>query len=208
MEKRIEGETVSGFVDHDYDKLLKFTIDGRIEWFKYRYDKILFKPIEDIQQVVQKKKGKRFLESEHVSIYTMVMLALLVGIDTFGGFLCGIKGDNNDCSFKKFVEEYLDPEKDYSKNPFQCYIGFPKFLRQLFRNGLAHNFTIKKVGFRHKGKYLGYDKKDGNYYVNIHRLFKDLKQGFEHYMRDVRNNTKGLKKEFKIRFEYVFIKRN
>lgn len=208
MPIKIEGYDVYGFVDHDYEVLKQLTCDGRIKWFEYRYKKILFNPIEDIRKITKENKG--LLESEHTSIYTMIMLAIIVSIDTFGGFLCGIEGNNNDSSFKKFVEVYLDRKGEYYKKPFRNYNEFSSLLRELFRNGLAHNFTIKKIGFCHEGEYFWEDK--DHYYVNVHKLFEDLKQGFSDFLQDISSNKiingKSLKDNFMKRFEWVIIKGN
>ena len=65
--------------------------------------------------------------------------------------------------------------------------------------------TIKKVGFGYGELY--FRKEDGNYYISVDKLLKDLRQAFENYMRDVRENKNELQQKFMSRFDHIFIKR-
>lgn len=199
MAKVIEGFEISGFVDHDYEVLSKLTPEGMIEWFKYRFRKILFNPARSMIE------HNAILETDNSSIYTMILLSIIVGIDTFGGFICGIQGDNNKDSFGIFVQKYLDQQHKYLEKPFGGYGDLASLLRELFRNGLAHNYTIKKVGFCHEGDY--FREENGLYYINIYRLLEDLEIGFNQYISDLTING-TLKDKFIKRFEWVFIHRN
>ena len=208
MPKIIEGHDISGFIDHDYEKVEKLSIDGKIDWFEYRFNKILLNPIERIDTIVKKdieKKDECFLENQDVSVFTIIVLTVCVGIDVLGGFLSGKEKDAVERDFEYFVENYLDSENSYSETPHGDIAEYAILLYKLFRCGLAHNLTIKKIGFCYGELY--FRKESGNYYISVDRLLKDLGQAFDNYMRDVRRNKNGLQQKFMSRFSYVFIER-
>ncbi len=204
MNQIIEREAVSGFVDHDYEKIKNFSIKGRIGWFQYRYKKILFCPIQSIKNITEKSKNS--LESSHVSIFTIVMMSICVAIDLLGGFLKGrvTSTDYKGRDFKSFVRKYLDKKNEYAKCPYEDISKFSDLLYHKFRCGLAHNLAIKKCGFGYGDKYF---RKEGDlYYVSVDRLFKDLKQAFYQYISDIKVK-KSIRYKFNKRFKYIFIER-
>lgn len=201
----IEGKEVFGFADHDFEKLKEFTTQGRINWFKYRFDKILLNPIEAVEKIVKEEGANGRLENEHTSIFTIVMLAICVGIDLLGGFFSGKEGDTTETEFKLFVDEYFDRGKEYSKNPYINMTDYSTLLYKLFRCGLAHNLTIKKVGFSYGEVY--FRKEGANYYISVNKLYEDLKQSFGNYIADIKDDKNGLQVKFNLRFQYVFLKR-
>jgi hypothetical protein len=212
MPKTIEGQPVYGFIDHDYEKVKNFSIYGKIDWFEYRFNKILMNPIQIIDETVKKAKdadNECFLENENVSVFTIIVLTICVGIDLLGGFLSGRNNDNKKGIIRKdfinFIDEYLDLSKEYAKRPYKDQETFSSLLYELFRCGLAHNLTIKKVGFGYGQIY--FREEDGNYYISTDKLLEDLKQAFENYILNIRENKNGLQQKFMSRFDHVFIKR-
>lgn len=205
----IENKKFFGFADHDYKEIVTLSVEGKIKWFEYRFNKIIIRPIEDIMKIVAKEQkkpqGAKLLEDEDVSIFTIVVLAICVGIDLLGGFLDGTKGDTNRKTFKNFVTQFLDPQKEYLKTPYEGAHTYATFLYMKFRCGLAHNLTIKEVGFTYGEKY--FVKGDGFYYVSVDRLFKDLKRGLEQYLSELSRNKSNLKRNFNDRFEHIFIRK-
>lgn len=205
----IEGEKFYGFADHDYQKLKKLSVQGKIIWFQYRINKVLLNPILAIENIVNNEKNKslrnRQLENEDVSIFTIVVLSICVGIDLLGGFLAGIEGDNNNTTFKGFVDAYLDAKNEYSKRQYRDINKYSFLLYTLFRCGLAHNLQIKEIGFTYGDEY--FKKEKDAYYISVNKLYDDLQDGFRNYIVDIKRNNNGLQGKFKIRFDYVFIKR-
>jgi len=205
MSIKIDEKEFSGFVDHDYEKLKNLSISGRIVWFKYRYNKILFEPIEVIDKIIQDEGPNARLENENVSIRTIVILIVCVGIDLLGGFLDGREYDTDKTSFKPFVDKYLDRKNEYPSNSYNNISEFSELLYMLFRCGLAHNLTIKKVGFGYGEKYF---RREGeNYYISADKLYEDFKQAFDNYIKDVEKDKNYLQDKFSRRFEHVFIRR-
>lgn len=205
----IERKKFYGFADHDCQKLKKLSIQGKIIWFQYRINKILLNPIRAIERIVKKEEKKclknRQLENEDVSIFTIVVLSICVGIDLLGGFFAGIKGDNNNKTFKDFVDTYLDSKNEYSKKRYKNIDKYSFLLYKLFRCGLAHNLQIKEIGFTYGEEYFRKEKKA--YYISVNKLYADLQNGFANYITDIKNNKNGLKQKFKVRFNQVFIKK-
>lgn len=213
MLKIIEGQPVSGFIDHDYGKIINFSARGKIEWFKYRFNKNLFNPIEAIDKIIEKakKEGKHcLLENDETSVRTIIVQTTCVGIDLLAGFLSGRTNDKEkgviQKDFKSFVDCYMDHKGEYTLNPFGSFPKYSDFLYQLFRCGLAHNLTIKKVGFGYGDKYFKTGE-DGNYYVSANKLYEDLKQALIAYTAHVKENKNGLCDKFNLRFAHIFVNR-
>ncbi len=201
MAIKIDGKDFSGFVDHDYGKLINLSVAGRIQWFEYRYNKILFKPIEGINQIVGREEIGSYLESENTSIYTIVMLSICAGICLLSGFYTGQK--DNGRTFRELVKEYLDKDKEYLKCSYESIGSFADLLYDEYRCGLAHSLAIRKVGFGYGDIY--FRKEEGLYFVSVKRLFEDLKDAFKEYIQDVEKDKNHLQKEFIKRFNSVFI---
>jgi hypothetical protein len=201
----IDGYKFYGFIDHDYRSLLALKEQDRIEWFEYRYKKILFNPIRNIRAITIDKKMKPLLESDEVSIYTIVLMSICVGIDLLAGFFAGAERDAVRSDFISFVDEYLDQNNEYDKCRYKPKDKFSELLYFQLRCGLAHNLAIKKVGFTYGRKYFVFSKKDKAYYVSVERLFEDFQQVFAEYLKDVKKNP-SLMAKFNRRFNYVFIK--
>ena len=40
----IENKKFFGFADHDYKEIVTLSLEGKIKWFEYRFNKIIIRP--------------------------------------------------------------------------------------------------------------------------------------------------------------------
>lgn len=194
MAKRelINGRKYTLYIDYDRNKLKRHKEDWS-EWFRQRVLFILLDPIEEILKGENKKK----FDTANFTIYLGITTLICCGIDAMGGFYKGEESNRNSGNnFKAFVRDYMD----------EIYRGDEKKVEALhdyLRCGLAHGFCIKQGGIKWKNPYFSNNRKLG-LLVNIYALFKDLKNAFNEYLLDLKND-KDIQENFKKRFNWIFI---
>ena len=198
MDVEIEGQKLTLFIDYDRDKLGKLSYVGKILYFEKRVRKILINPL---QIMMQKEIFEKLEPEDGNSVAWLCIVSLIcAGIEALGGFY---KGKATKDSFIDFLCDYMDPifkNNKYGKTTLgQC-------VRDHFRNGLAHGFSISQGGVEHFQKYYEIDK--FGLQINPRYFWKDFQDAFDKYIEDLRKLSKNEKmaNNFLKRFECVFIK--
>ncbi len=193
----IENIDLTGYIDYDRNRLNQLTLSGKVDYFEFRANVILFRPLENILPL--SRKNNLFKDGE-CNIMIAFTALICNGIEALGSFYWPDK-DNNASGegFKKFVCDYM--HASYKKK------NYWQPLRNNFRNGLAHGFAIKSGGV--EGKKAPYFRQDPTLglMINPWLLFEDFKKGFNKYINDVRdapiNST--IARNFTRRFEHIYI---
>lgn len=203
----IEGQSFTGWVDYDRQggKLDALSFLGKVTYFEFRVNKILVYPLEE----VIKAKILKHLDNNRLSIMLGFTTLVCCGIEAIGTFYNGADGTYN--TFKSFVEKYMNKKwqkKRPKKYDSQRHL-YLHYLRENYRNGLAHGFTVKGGGIEGHRRNLPYINETTNgLQVNQYKLFNDFKNGFKKYCSDSRNAGEHsiVGRKFITRFEKVFIK--
>lgn len=142
---QIQGLEFSGFPGRDSANLRGLDYDGRVAWFKFRFELVFLTPF--IRLVA--------LESHDCYVWLCVMNLAGAAISSFADFMG--RGNDRD-KFTAFLTSYLptfalagfvlhDPNANGRNRPADSPAA--QFY-QFFRNGLAHNFCIQWGGLQHR----------------------------------------------------------
>jgi hypothetical protein len=142
---QIQGRDFSGFPGRDSDNLRALDYDGRVAWFKFRFELVFLHPFARLVA----------LESNDCYVWLCVMNLAGAAISLFADF----KGRRHDRDkFTTFLNTYLptfaqagfvlhDPTATGRNQPADSPAA--QFY-QFFRNGLAHDFCIQWGGLQHR----------------------------------------------------------
>lgn len=142
---QIQGLEFSGFPGRDAVALHHLNYDGRVAWFKFRFELVFLAPFT------------RLVAQERADCYIWLCVMNLAGaaISSFADFMS--RGDDQS-KFVAFVDLYMptfaqagfvlhDPTANGRNRPAQS--AAAQFYR-FFRNGLAHDFCIQWGGLQHR----------------------------------------------------------
>lgn len=142
---QIQGLEFSGFPGRDATNLHQLNYNGRVAWFKFRFELVFLAPFT------------RLVALEHGDCYIWLCVMNLAGaaISSFADFMS--RGDDQS-KFTAFVNLYLptfaqagfvlhDPTANARNRPAES--AAAQFYR-FFRNGLAHDFCIQWGGVQHR----------------------------------------------------------
>jgi len=95
-------------------------------------------------------------------------------------------------------------DRDYFRKSYKREL-YVDILRDYFRNGLSHGFTVKDGGVETEGSYL--EIKSYGPEINPVNLFIDFKQAFDKYISDLRKEGKNsqIGNDFKKVFEEIYL---
>jgi hypothetical protein len=191
----------TGWIDVDRARLAQAPTPDRIDWFEYRVNLVVIKPLAHILDT-------QVTADPDSSALLIAGVSLCSGIEATGKFITGMADARgrpipNNVRFKRFVTDYMSPDLD------RLHLGkrsYAKVIWDDFRNGLAHGFAVRGGGFNGNrgGPYFGVNP-DGSLSVNPAEFFDDFVQGFARYIADLRAGTPRVAM-FKDTFESVFIK--
>lgn len=193
--KQIEGYDFELYKEYDRANLKKISYKGQVEWFQARVDLVLINPLvvledDTYRKIIHKNKG---------DILLCFGTLICNGIEALGSFLHGKASYKG---FRKFVLTYMDNRWRTSRPD-----GVPywKALREDFRNGLAHGFTVDKGGFEASTNY--FEMKPYGLEIDEKLLFQDFKQGYEKYTNDLLSASPmmPLRLNFQKRFKEIYI---
>lgn len=168
MPIKIEGHDCMLFADRDRAILAKLRFRGRVRWVEQRVRAMLLRPLETLRPT---NRGRT-----EEDVHSLLAFATLLfdGVESFGGFYAGRRGDHK--TFKTFVRDYMGPE----------YAARSASLRDDFRNGLAHGFVVKNGGFEFfRGKSIRTGS-GGVVEIDPDKLFRDFKRAIRAYFKAVR----------------------
>ena len=191
----------TGWIDLDRPQLTKATLPERIDWFEYRVNLVVIRPLAHVLDT-------QITADPDSSALLIAGVSLCSAIEATGKFITGTqtaasKPIPNSARFKRFVTEYMSPDLSRLRIGSRSYVTI---IWEDFRNGLAHGFAVRGGGFNGNrgGPYFGVNP-DGSLNVNPAVFFDDFVQGFQRYVSDVR--TGGAKVPmFRDIFEAVFIR--
>jgi hypothetical protein len=175
----IEGLTFTLFADRDRDSLLQLSYDGRITWFKLRFERMLFRPLEILRPT---NRGTLLADLQSLLVFGSV---LFNGVEALGSF-----AQTGKKTFAGFIDRL---GKDY------C--GHAEALWD-FRNALAHGLVVEHGAFEFfDGPAVR--TKNGRLEVDPDALLRDFTAAFQGFMEDLRDAdaTSPLRKCFESRFE-------
>ncbi len=195
----------SYWADEDRDRLRCCDHDQKINWFKERVQMVLIRPLEHIVT------SDIMLGRPNSSALLIVGVAICCAIEAMGRFILNGRPDreNKDC-FKAFAHKYMSPDLEL-KRIGRRRTSYSTLLWRDFRNGIAHGFTVKHGGFfgSKVGPYFNVDRVDGRdvLKVNPYRFYADFRQGFDKYLRALRNagTNDPLRVNFLHTFDEIFI---
>ena len=144
---QIQGLEFSGFPGRDAANLRQLDYDGRVAWFKFRFELVFLTPF--VRLVA--------LESNDCYVWLCVMNLAGAAISSFADFTG--RGKDRD-KFTAFLTSYLptfaqagfvlqDPNANGRNQPADS--AAAQFY-QFFRNGLAHDFCIQWGGLQHRNE--------------------------------------------------------
>lgn len=142
---QIQGLEFSGFPGRDSANLRMLDFDGRVAWFKFRFELVFLTPFTRLVA----------LESDDCYVWLCVMNLAGAAISSLADFMG--RGNDRD-KFTAFLITYLptfaragfllhDPNAD-RRNPPAASPAAQFY--QFFRNGLAHDFCIQWGGLQHR----------------------------------------------------------
>lgn len=192
----IEGLEFTLFKEKDKDKLPRLSFKGRVEWFEKRVELVLINPLKELAD----NSFRNSLKKKDGNILLCFGTLICCGIESLGGFMAGrasFKG------FKSFVKKYMDSRW---QNILSYGLSYWRALRDDFRNGLAHGFTVQKGGFEASSNY--FEEKEYGLEIDENLFFQDLEQAFQKYLRDLKNSKESgrIRKNFEKRFRDVFLR--
>lgn len=198
-EIQLGGKKISlflGYVDKSVLKALNF--DEKVTFLKERARLVFLDALEELFYL----EGEGALSKFHLLNATTIICCAIEGL---GHYLTGT--DDTGTSFRKFIEEFMDP--DFQKNLTingKTYT-YSDIIWQDFRNGLAHGFYIKRGGIERGNFYFNFDQKIG-LEVNIDCLFSDFKNAFGRFFDKLQSSDEKstLGKAFTRRFGELFEK--
>jgi hypothetical protein len=187
---------LTGWADIDREELKKLSIDEQIDWFEYRVRLVVVKPLALILDT-------QITADPTSSALLIFGVSLCCAIEAMGKFLRG--NVRHDERFEAFISDYMSDEL---KTGEFGGVRYKDILRDHFRNGLAHGFTVCHGGFNggRGGRYFE-PKQNGSemsLLVNPVELFDDFVAGLDRYIKDLRAGDPKLAM-FKTVFESVFI---
>ena len=189
MPVRIEGHDFSLFKDYDRDRLPALSYRGKIRWFELRTNHVLVRPLDVIRP--RRSETRRMPRASFLLLFASV---LFNGVEAFGAFYRGQDGTAR--TFRDFVQDFMDPR-------LRPHLAR---LRDDFRNGLAHGFTIKHGGVEFGvGGPIRVDPLHG-LEIDPDFLLADFKQARRTYVRQLRADgpASSIGQAFARRFHIVF----
>lgn len=192
---------LTGWIDYDRPNLKGLPLIDRIDYFERRVRLVLINPL------------KRILDTEiHAEKDSSALLifgvSLSCAIEASGKFLSG-GGLGNGARFKRFVEDYMNPDFYLLTLNGQTY---GDILWVSFRNGLAHGFAVCHGGFEERGTYFDIKSSAGvdTLIISPFKLYDDYVAGFEKYLAALRASGPGdaLYDNFDAVFTSVFVQGN
>lgn len=172
----------TGWVDIDRTRLANATLPERVDWFEYRVNLVVIRPLGHILDT-------QITADPDSSALLIAGVSQCSAIEATGKFITGTQtaGGNlipNNTRFKRFVTDYMSADLDRLQIGSRSY---STIIWEDFRNGLAHGFAVRGGGFNGNrgGPYFGTDA-SGSLTVNPAVLFDDFVQGFQKYVSDIR----------------------
>jgi hypothetical protein len=191
----------TGWIDLDRPRLTKATLSERVDWFEYRVNLVVIRPLAHILNT-------QITADPDSSALLIAGVSLCSAIEATGKFITGTqtsagKPIPNNARFKRFVTEYMSSDLSRLRLGSRSY---STIIWEDFRNGLAHGFAVRGGGFNggRGGSYFGVNL-DGSLNVNPAELFDDFVQGFQRYVSDIRAGGPKVPM-FRDMFEAVFIR--
>lgn len=190
-----------GWVDYDRPYLGNLTKSQEIRYFSRRVQRTVLRPLR--RMCADDRRGWK-IESPLLCFGTCICCA----IEALGKFQTGQLGkEKNAANFKSFVRGYMDPAWNTNQFASKPYVDH---LRDSFRNGLAHGFTIKRGGFERQASYFKVKTVSGiqELEVDPDKLFRDFKRGFTRFIADLRaaKNSDPAYHRFHDAFQGVFVR--
>ena len=193
---------LKGWVDYDRPQLGNLTKSQEIRYFVRRVKRTVLRPLRRMCR--DDRRGWKF-ESPMLCFGTCICCA----IEALGKFQTGRLGSGNSASnFKSFVQDYMDSgwfAKRFAGKPYVDH------LRDSFRNGLAHGFTIKRGGFERHASYFqvkpvpvgGVQQLE----LDPDSVLGDFKAGFSKFVADVSaaKDTDPVYQRFHSAFQGIFV---
>ena len=185
----IEGMVFNLWVDNDRLNLKLLSFRGKTRWLELRIEKVLLEPLRRLDIAAWEDK-----HHEEASFVLIHGAAILNGVEALGGFLGGVCTGEN---FRRFVRDYMPAYKTHHK-----------LLRNSFRNGLAHGFSVKDGGF----EFQPTDLRSRPYGLQLdpEKLLKNFEGAVKHYFNDLNtageHSSKG--KQFSRRFKSAYLKKH
>lgn len=193
--------TLTGWVDYDRDKLPGLSPAERVIYFEWRVRRMVINPLERILT-------SEISPTEQSSALLIFGVSLCCAIEAAGHFLTGGSLGNR-ARFDAFLHTYMD--KAYRTEKLGK-ITYGDVLREHFRNGLAHGFSVCHGGFEGVagGPYLTVNRICGvdTLEINPSSFFDDYAVGVERYLADLRaaRPAEAIALAFQKVFESVFVK--
>lgn len=192
---RIQGYDFELYKEYDRVNLARINYEGKVYWFKARVDLVLIKPLEVLTEDSIREEFKK----NGGDILLCYGTLICNGIEALGSFY---KGRASYKSFRAFVLNYMDTRW---QNRRADGVPYWKALRDDFRNGLAHGFTVDKGGFEASQNY--FEMRPIGLEIDEKMFFNDFKKGYERFINDLigASPISPSRLNFEKRFKEIFI---
>jgi hypothetical protein len=196
----IDGQALSLFIDYDRPRLSTLSPDGRLEYFRRRFEFVVLEPLA----VMLDENDAPRHEVHDCSVLLVWGNVLLNAVEALGHFLSPQVASNSQ-SFQTFLTAFMDPAwKGRPLSPPQGIESYGKWLWDSFRNGLAHGAYIKTGGFEKLGDRLFVETESG-LRVDPWALDIDFRGGFKKMLFAVGQPDNYFRSTFVERFNWTYI---
>jgi len=154
----IDGQSLSLFIDYDRARLAHLTTDGKIEYFRRRFDFLVLEPLTGLLEEQLMPAHRHGKESSVLLIWAN---GILCAIEALGHFLTPAMASNSQ-AFRTFVTAFMDSAwEQRAKHPPMGIDTYTRWLWDSFRNGLTHGAYVKNGGFERLGDRLFVETEEG-----------------------------------------------
>lgn len=197
----IEGQALSLFIDYDRPRIAQLSLDGRLEYFRRRFDFVVMEPLA---VVLDEYDAPRHGADRECAVLLIWGNALLCAIEALGHFLTTPMASNAQ-AFQTFVTGFMDTTwRERPAHPPPGVDTYSKWLWDSFRNGLAHGAYVKNGGFEKLGNRLFVETEAG-LKVDPWALDVDFRSGVKKMHSVLQRPDNYFRTTFAERFDRTYI---
>jgi len=197
----IDGQRFSLFVDYDRPRLANLSDNGRLEYFRRRFELVVLEPLAVL---LEEHDHPRHRADHEAAVLLLWGNAVMCAIEALGHFLTPSTSPNSE-AFLTFVNAFMDPAwRARPEQPPPGVDSYGRWLWDSFRNGLAHSAYVKDGGFEPLGGRL-YRESEAGLKVDQYALDIDLRSGVKKMHHAVSTPDNYFRSTFLDRFGWTYI---
>lgn len=198
----IDGQALSLFVDYDRPRLIKLSTEGRLEYFRRRFNLVVLEPLAVL---LEEHDNPKHGADREAAVLLLWGNALMCAIEALGHFMTPSTAPNSE-AFLTFVHAFMDSSwRNRPQNPPPGVDSYARWLWDSFRNGLAHGAYVKNGGFEPLGGRM-YVEAEIGLKVDQYALDIDFRSGVKKMHQALSNPNNYFRSTFIDRFDWTYIK--